>query len=61
MGLLDIFKSKKGTKEETREEIKEEIKEENGEQLDFLNPDDVTEYIIKQISEITEEENTRKE
>ena len=42
MGLLDIFKSKKGTKEETREEIKEEIKEENGEQLDFLNPDDVT-------------------
>lgn len=61
MGLLDIFKSKKGTKEETREEIKEEIKEENGEQLDFLNPDDVTEYIIKQISEITEEENTRKD
>ena len=35
MGLWDIFKSKKGTKEETKEEIKEEIKEENGEQLDY--------------------------
>lgn len=57
MGLLDIFKSKKGTKEE----IKEEIKEETEDKPDLLNPDDVAEYVITQLSEITGEENTRKD
>ena len=57
MGLLDIFKSKKGTKEE----IKEEIKEETEDKPDFLNPDDVVEYVITQLSEIIGEENTRKD